>query len=403
MDSALERRDFLGLLGAALLGPAAAACGRESKDRPWIPSDALLARLPALMELASVPAVSVAVVEDGELAWERAIGVLDKRTSAPADARTVFEAASLSKPAVAFVALALHGEGRLDLDRPLADYVAPPDVAASPLARKVTARHALSHSSGFRNWRRRPDPDWAPTFEPGSGFLYSGEGFVWLSRALEQIESAGFVELMTKRLFAPAGLEASTFLWNPALEGRCAAPHGRRGEPGESGHARMARRLEAQLSLANKPVESRTYSDLERAARALDPSSEPMPVSLVPNAASSLLTTPSEYAHFITRLMDSPPEEGPRLRDEDRRALLSPQIAVNGPLAWGLGVGLETRAGARLFWHWGDNEGYKNFVLGDPAGRRGIVVFTNGDGGAKVYQRVIADAIGFEPASFVWV
>jgi hypothetical protein len=165
----------------------------------------------------------------------------------------------------------------------------------------------------------------------------------------------------------------------------------------------MARRLETLAAQWNKPVESWTYSDLERAARALEPSSEPLPNSLVPNAASSLLTTPSEYARFITRLMDSPPERGPRLREEDRRAMLEPQIAVNGPLAWGLGVGLETRGEGRLFWHWGDNEGYKNFVLGDPAARRAIVVFTNGDGGAKIYQPILRDALAFDPASFTWV
>jgi CubicO group peptidase (beta-lactamase class C family) len=247
------------------------------------------------MELASVPAVSMAVIEAGELAWARAIGVRHARSRMPADDRTMFEAASLSKPAVAYVAMLLRAAGRLDLDRPLADVLAPADVVTSDIARRVTARHVLSHSSGFRNWRGAPDRGWAPTFEPGSRFQYSGEGFVWLARVMERITGTGFVELMRTRLFAPAGLDASTFLWHAALADRMATGHGSRGDPVESTHVRIAGAHHRQAAEWNRPAGGWAWDDVERAARAAVPDREPLPVALVPNAAASLLTTPSEY------------------------------------------------------------------------------------------------------------
>jgi hypothetical protein len=83
--------------------------------------------------------------------------------------------------------------------------------------------------------------------------------------------------------------------------------------------------------------------------------------------------------------------------------MLTPQMPVNGPLSWGLGIALERTHDATLFWHWGDNGSFKDFVAGDPAARRAIVVFTNGEGGHKVYQRLLQESLGRDLASLVWV
>jgi hypothetical protein len=72
-------------------------------------------------------------------------------------------------------------------------------------------------------------------------------------------------------------------------------------------------------------------------------------------------------------------------------------------LSWGLGWGLERHSSGALFWHWGDNGIYKAFTLGDPVRRRAIVIFTNGSGGAKVYERVVRAATAFDLSAFLWV
>ena len=42
-----------------------------------------------------------------------------------------------------------------------------------------------------------------------------------------------------------------------------------------------------------------------------------------------------------------------------------------------------TADGGRAIWQWGNDPGYKNFVIGRPADGQGVVVFTNGDHGAS--------------------
>jgi len=75
----------------------------------------------------------MAVLEDGKVAWSGGFGVRGVRDSAPVDANTVFEAASLSKPVVAYMALKLVDAGTLDLDRPLREYgIVPPGPVKAP-------------------------------------------------------------------------------------------------------------------------------------------------------------------------------------------------------------------------------------------------------------------------------
>jgi hypothetical protein len=116
-----------------------------------------------------------------------------------------------------------------------------------------------------------------------------------------------------------------------------------------------------------------------------------------------VFTTAVEYGRFATLLLDSPPPV-PRLSDESRRMIGTPQTIVEPPLAWGMGIALEEHDGIRYVWHWGNNgDFHHSFVIGDVTGRRVIVVLTNATGGPKVYQRIVRDAVGFDPASLIWI
>jgi len=64
----------------------------------------------------NVPAVSVAVIDGGRIAWARAWGVTTAGGQAPADTATLFQAASISKPVAAAAALRLVERGMLHLD-----------------------------------------------------------------------------------------------------------------------------------------------------------------------------------------------------------------------------------------------------------------------------------------------
>jgi CubicO group peptidase (beta-lactamase class C family) len=75
------------------------------------------------MELAQLPGLGIGVVEDGKLAWQHYEGVSNRSTNAPIVPASLFPAASMGKQFFAFGALLLAEEGKLDLDKPLKEYL----------------------------------------------------------------------------------------------------------------------------------------------------------------------------------------------------------------------------------------------------------------------------------------
>ena len=146
--------------------------------------------VPALMRDMGVPGVSIAIIQRGEIVWAQGFGVSDVRSGKDVTTQTVFEACSMSKPVLALVAMQLVQEGRLDLDRPLVAYLGHDYLPDQPDHRRITARMALTHRTGFANWRAGYDEMGGPLplqYPPGSEYTYSGEGILFLQRAMEAI------------------------------------------------------------------------------------------------------------------------------------------------------------------------------------------------------------------------
>ena len=126
-----------------------------------------------------------------------------------------------------------------------------------------------------------------------------------------------------------------------------------------------------------------------------------LPNFLSPNAAASLLTTSSDFARFLRHMVTA------RARGGGAAAIvaqmMSPQIRCNTRVQWGLGVGLETVGSRTYAWQWGDNPGYKNYYFADPIGETAMVVFTNGDRGARIYERAIRALTGEDHPGFLWL
>jgi CubicO group peptidase (beta-lactamase class C family) len=212
----LGRRQLLSVgatvgVTTALGATPSGATVRQDRIGPWIPSDDFLADLPRLMEVVSLPGLTMATVEDGKVVWTRAVGLTNVETKAPMREDSVFEAASLSKPVFAYVVLKLAEEKLIDLDRPLVQYLRPDYLSNHPDIDLITARHVLCHSTGFPNWRAKPEEKLTPAFKPGSRFSYSGEGYQWLQFVVEGITGAGVDMVMRSRLFGPAKMPVSTF------------------------------------------------------------------------------------------------------------------------------------------------------------------------------------------------
>lgn len=107
-----------------------------------------MSRLLAVNHIASA---SIATIKKGKLDWVGAYGQRGQNTPATTD--TLYNIASLTKPLTAEVVLRLAAKGKLSLDEPMESYWSDPDLKDDPRRKRLTPRMALSHQTGFPNWR----------------------------------------------------------------------------------------------------------------------------------------------------------------------------------------------------------------------------------------------------------
>jgi len=305
--------------------------------------------LPAIMDSAAVPGLMLVVFENGRVAATRSYGVRSTATMVPVDSETVFEAMSLTKQVVAYIAMRLVEQGTLDLDQPLARYFPHPDLDDAR-SRQVTARMVLSHTSGLPNWR----PDGGQLVfnsDPGTRYGYSGEGYVWLGMVIEKLTGLPLADVAQRDVFRPLGMTRSSLVWEERFAGDVAVPH------------------------ADAPVAVRTTGGA--------------------NAAASLRTTGPDYGRFIAALL-----EPKGLSRASVAIMLTPVIDVVPGVQWGTGIGLERGDSGRAFFQWGDNFGYKGFLLVDPDRGAGIAYIANSESGMSVRSAILTRMMpGTHPAA----
>ncbi|MEM8908342.1 MAG: serine hydrolase domain-containing protein, partial [Bacteroidota bacterium] len=161
-----------------------------------ISMDSLNAYLDTTMKAYQITGSAVAIVNDGAVVYHHTHGYADIGENKPVTEQTIFEGASISKSVFASMVMLMVEEGKLDLDRPLHEYLDQHYYGIDEKDdryEKITARHVLSHTTGFPNWRETDDLPIA--FEPGSAFSYSGEGFIFLERVLMHLLKIDYVGL----------------------------------------------------------------------------------------------------------------------------------------------------------------------------------------------------------------
>jgi CubicO group peptidase (beta-lactamase class C family) len=398
----MNRRAFLHLAAASAVVTSSLevfAAVRAAAGGIHPPDEAFVASLPHLLDLAWLPGMGIAVVCPGRPVWQHYLGVANASTKTAITAESVFPAASLGKPIFACVVLRLAEQGAIDLDRPLNQYLQE-DALSGQWGDKVTARHVLTHSTGLPNWRSEDKQKLTPSFEPGSRFQYSGEGFFHLQRVVEHITGVGFESIMQEWIFKPLSMSSSTYIWLADAKDRLVAGHnGRNPFYNRDINAMVFEVIQA----SGKPLSFWTTEQIGDALmKKTGKSTPPPPNEFIPNVAFSLLTTVTDYARFVSALVN-PQNATLGLSPAMRTAMQTPVSHVNSALSWGLGIGVEQVDGQSYLWQWGDNGGWKNFILAHPPTRTGIVVFTNGNNGQRVNERILRAATGIEHPAFLWV
>lgn len=239
-------------------------------------------------------------------------------------------------------------------------------------------------------------------FDPGTRWQYSGEGFYFLSRVVEKITGKSIPMVLREKVLLPLGMMRTSMVALESLEPFMAAAHDGRGNTFVPYGRDLILALRKRMLDAGKSLEEARVPDVEDAFRSLNGNANavPLPNFLNPNAAASLLTTANDFGKFVQHIATAKKAGGRPA--EIVKLMMQPQVRCNSAVQWGLGVGLE-RVGSRDHaWQWGDNQGYKNYLSIDPEGAAGVVIFTNGDRGARVYERVLRARLGVDRPGFLW-
>src|SRR5690606_33606031 len=145
-------------------------------------TDSINIFLKSRMDSLNIPGLSIAVINDSKVVYHNTFGFANVEKKLPVTDKTIFEAASISKSEFAFFVMQFVEEGKLDLDKPLYEYLPYQDIANDERYKKITARMVLSHRSGFPNWRENEDDKKLKIkFDPGTDYEYSGEGYQYLA------------------------------------------------------------------------------------------------------------------------------------------------------------------------------------------------------------------------------
>lgn len=349
------------------LTPAAAfaAPPSDQEAQAW-----LTQQLPALCQQFAVPGAQLCLLREGQTDWSLLYGSKQAgQTEQAIQADTVFEAASMSKPVFAWLAMRACERGRLALDRPVAeqmpaadlqDFFADPQTAPAQQQAwraQITPRHLLSHKSGLPNWREegeaKPDrPALNLAFQPGSDFRYSGEGYALLQRCLEHIEGRPLQDIAQRQLFAPQSMGHSGFVLTPALDALRARGHAEDGRPLPAGRYTRA------------------------------------------NAGYTLYTTAHDYARFLSLMMAQPPAQmlSPQVEVKSRPPILRPRLARSEAVQWSLGFALNPTAQGLIAYHSGANStGFRAYSQFSPTRQSGLAFLSNGLSGHEVWQRLVAE------------
>jgi CubicO group peptidase (beta-lactamase class C family) len=165
------------------------------------------------MDSLKIPAISFAIIQEGEVKYYKATGVKNDKGEL-IDSSTLFEAASMTKPVFAYAVHKLALKGQLSLDTPLYRYHPYDDIDYDDRYKLITARMVLSHTTGFPNWRPCGSCDLTIKFDPGTAYGYSGEGFEYLGFAVKHRLNRRLEEIIAQEVFRPLGMNKATLIAN---------------------------------------------------------------------------------------------------------------------------------------------------------------------------------------------
>lgn len=325
-------------------------------------------RLADRMHYHQVPAVSIAVVNNGQLEWARAYGVNVVGKAEHITPTTLFQTASISKAVSAMAALHLVEQGKLQLDGDVNNQLKSWKLPDNEFTKehKVSLRQLLNHSGGvnvhgFHGYEMTQTvPSLLEVLKgeatantepvrveaiPGTKWSYSGGGYSIIQLMMMEASQQDFPQLLQDIVFTPLDMQHSRFAARLPKEDRNNAAAGHNG----SGAAI------AGLWHQNPEL-----------------------------AAAGLWSTASDLAKIIIEVQKS--EAG--TSDKILSSPMTKTMLTRGLGETGLGFFVEQQLDRTSFSHSGGNEGFRTLLFGYTKTGQGAVVLTNSDNGTALIEEI---------------
>lgn len=174
-----------------------------------------------------VTGLSIALVDDQRIVWAAGFGYADQEKKIPTTADTLYRVGSISKLFTDTAAMQLAEQGKLDIDKPLKNYL--PDFSIKTRysgSAEITPRQLMTHHSGLPRDRMKgfmtqnPAPfgelvneireDYT-AYPPDYIFSYSNVGIALLGDAIQKQSGMPFADYMRQAVLAPLGMAHSSF------------------------------------------------------------------------------------------------------------------------------------------------------------------------------------------------
>lgn len=232
-----------------------------------------------------------------------------------------------------------------------------PDIAEDDRPDLLTPRIALTHQTGFANWRSMTGGKLTFTFTPGTGYGYSGEGFEYLTRFMEKKTGMRLDAEAQKLVFEPLGMHDTAFTRQPWFAGRIASPADVKGN------------WQTPV-FAEKPI-----------------------------SADKVYTTAKDYALLLKAVLGNKGITPTIAFERDRIQVsqkeqtcsrLSKELCpddIGSGLSWSV---LKSNNTVVLM-HTGHDPGVYTFAYLSPTQRSGAVILTNGENGRKLIPIIMRD------------
>lgn len=321
--------------------------------------------LEAQKDFEQLPGLTIAVIDDQEVRWQKAFGEANKTTGKATEVSTLFSICSISKLFTAVAVMNLYEEGKLRLDDEVQDLLPWYNLQQQyPESGPVTVRSLLTHSSGLPRESAQPywtGPDFPfptdaeikqelgtqKTLYPASTyFQYSNLGLTLLGEIVEEVSGKDYDSYVQEHILTPLGLHNTRTSLPQDL-------HGQELAMGYSAMLRKGEREEVRFFQAN---------GIKAAA-----------------GFSSNVIDLGKFASWQLRLLDSKEEEilkPSTLKNMHRVHWTNPDWTTN----WGLGFSVYERNGKSIVGHGGSCPGYRSSLSIDPSSKMAYTAMINAGG-----------------------